>query len=112
MNFQAASGSLGVWALMCNNGPQNNDARCQSGLANQMECYTGCGAMVSCASGDDVMGMCSATQCCNGSDPAPTFSRCYTGSSARYDCVSGGSFDQACCCTSTCVNNVNCTNGS
>lgn len=23
MNFQAASGSLGVGALMCNNGPQN-----------------------------------------------------------------------------------------
>jgi hypothetical protein len=106
------SGSLAWGNLSCGNGPSANNETCSNGNTAMIYCYLGCGATVNCASGGDVMGLCMAMQCCNGGVPIPKLDSCITGGTARWDCRSGSIYDQPCCCTNTCINTINCTNGS
>jgi hypothetical protein len=113
IHFQPADAFIGRGVLNCNSGPHNMDLNCYAGIAAQQYCQSGCAASVSCYSGGDFMGMCNATQCCNGGSPAPPMDMCINGVKARWDCRSGGIFDQpAFSCTSNCLNTINCTNGS
>jgi hypothetical protein len=113
IRFQPAAAFIGRGTLLCNNGPQNMNETCNTGSAPQMFCQNGCAATVLCYQGGDNMGMCNATQCCNGGLPAPPMDQCISGVKARWDCRSGGIFDQpAFSCTSNCVDTINCTNGS